>query len=316
MASAGSASIVSAGSGTSSRRGKRRRMRLLGTIDAHDHAVSRMVIGGRGDDGGGGRSNAESSGEESRDDGYTLATASSNGTTIRVFGLPGCERLWEWHRGTRPCQFHSISWNGSLADRLVAYGSRGTIHVFGWEGRGKGHGDGEGGEGDKINDPSILTDFQSIGDSRRRSSALDYVKDENRIAGVSKPFFRRVGRSLLFRRHSSAAVPSATRATLASNAGADGSSSGKHRSYAKIKPQFAPGGDLDGGGSGCSKPSLVVALLNVPGGQDVGDGGGDVRREDTLVVCSSDGELRQYSVRSDGTTEMSRMENVFNVVRE
>ena len=82
----------------------RRRCHLHTTIDSHEHPVTRMVIG------------------YSSQSSY-VATASSKGTTIRVFGL--------WHLGSRSCQIVSLSWNG-MGDRLVSYGSSNTIHVFEW----------------------------------------------------------------------------------------------------------------------------------------------------------------------------------------
>eukprot|EP00956_Cyclotella_meneghiniana_P033956 scaffold100628_cov85-Cyclotella_meneghiniana.AAC.3 len=69
----------------------RRRCHLHTTIDSHERPVTRMVIG------------------YSSQSSY-VATASSKGTTIRVFGL--------WHLGSRSCQIVSLSWNG-MADSFV-----------------------------------------------------------------------------------------------------------------------------------------------------------------------------------------------------
>ena len=95
------------------------RIHFLTSINAHDHSVTRMLIG---------------SGKFTQQ--TYMATASSKGTTIRVFGLPHGSLLWEWHRGSRQCQIYSISWNGS-ADRLATFGSSGTIHVFDWKGENR-----------------------------------------------------------------------------------------------------------------------------------------------------------------------------------
>jgi len=55
----------------------KRRLQLLTTINAHDHSVTRMLIGGGG------------KGKTSLCCSSYLATVSSKGTTIRLFGLPG-----------------------------------------------------------------------------------------------------------------------------------------------------------------------------------------------------------------------------------
>ena len=36
----------------------------------------------------------------------------------------------------------------------------------------------------------------------------------------------------------------------------------------------------------------------------------NLSREDTVVMCSSNGELRQYSVKLDGTTKLAQLEDV------
>ena len=81
--SSGNVSVYSCVSGSASahsagqiRKKVRRWCHLHSTIDAHEHSMTRLLIG----------SSSSSS---------FLATASSKGTAIRVFGLPHGEQLWE-----------------------------------------------------------------------------------------------------------------------------------------------------------------------------------------------------------------------------
>ena len=69
----------------------RRRLELVTTIDAHDHAVTRMVIG--------------TSEQKS-----FLATCSSKGTSIRIYTLSEGKLMYEWYRGARACKISSLSW--------------------------------------------------------------------------------------------------------------------------------------------------------------------------------------------------------------
>lgn len=58
-----------------------------------------------------------------------LATASTKGTVIRVFSVPGAQKLWQFRRGTREARVWSLAWNpvGSL---LACASERGTVHIF------------------------------------------------------------------------------------------------------------------------------------------------------------------------------------------
>ena len=69
----------------------RRRLELVTKIDAHDHAVTRMVIG---------TSERKS----------FLATCSSKGTYIRIYSLSDGKFMHEWYRGARACKISSLSW--------------------------------------------------------------------------------------------------------------------------------------------------------------------------------------------------------------
>mmetsp|Transcript_22795 Transcript_22795/g.48037 ORF Transcript_22795/g.48037 Transcript_22795/m.48037 type:complete len:596 (+) Transcript_22795:360-2147(+) len=252
----------------------KRRIHLLTTIDAHEHAVTRMLIGGLG-----------------KDQQTFLATVSSKGTTIRVFSLPQGQHVWEWHRGSRACQFHSLSWNAT-ADRLASYGTSGTIHVFDWQKKKLKVEKAESTD-DVVDDDSH--DFEQVNDDEG-PRVLD--KQEN----ASKPLLRRIGSSI--KRH----------ATSNSNAPI------KHRSMAKIK--YKPSESVLAGtaatrGQSASAAassnsswsnSLVIALLERNHSEDRKNDYAE--NEDTLVVCSMDGELRQYSVKNDKTIGLIQIEDV------
>lgn len=241
----------------------KRRIKLLSTINAHDHSVTRMLIGG-----GGGK------GQQST----FLATVSSKGTAVRIFGLPQGDYLWEWHRGQRSCQFYSLSWN-SAGDRLATYGSSGTIHVFSWN-------------KEKQQPPELL---ESVGDDDAANDGGHFEKvDDNSGPRVldgtkkgSKPLLRRIGSSIRRKAASSNAAPI------------------KHRSFTKMK--YKPSALPDANASSTSNPklqTLVLALL---------DRNEREEKEDTLAVCSMEGELRQYSVQCAGrkdSMQLTRIEDV------
>ncbi|KAJ6556646.1 WD40 repeat-like protein [Mycena vulgaris] len=77
--------------------------------------------------------------------GQLLATASVKGTVIRVFGVPSCDKLYQFRRGARETHIHSLAFNG--AGTLLAAGSeRGTVHLWkvGRAGPPNGNGNGNG----------------------------------------------------------------------------------------------------------------------------------------------------------------------------
>lgn len=237
----------------------KRRIHLLATIDAHEHSVTRMLIGGS-----------------------FLATASAKGTSIRVFSLPTGECLSEWHRGSRSCSIHSISWNGT-ADRLVSYGSSGTIHVFDWNSQQQKK-QLVGGNMSANYEHGENKDFQEVNENSER----DRSEHEVDVKAV-RPLYKRIGASL---RRCAVLMEG----TTASNAPV------KHRSFIKLKCPTSPKG----------RPQhLVVALLDRNNNSGIIQGNDDeMNREETLAMCSLDGELRQYSLKADGSAELVLMETV------
>jgi len=92
--------------------GKKPAMELMNTFNAHSHSIGKIAIGG--------------------DDVKTqkvFATASIQGTIIRVFRLSDCEKLYELQRGSSPSTIRSISFNME-ASRISVSSFKGTIHIF------------------------------------------------------------------------------------------------------------------------------------------------------------------------------------------
>jgi autophagy-related protein 18 len=58
-----------------------------------------------------------------------LATSSEKGTVIRVWSIPGAEKLYQFRRGTREAKIYSINFN--LVSTLLAVSSaHDTVHIF------------------------------------------------------------------------------------------------------------------------------------------------------------------------------------------
>ncbi|KAK0652097.1 WD40-repeat-containing domain protein [Cercophora newfieldiana] len=62
-------------------------------------------------------------------DGTMLATASETGTIIRVFTIPGGQKIHEFRRGSIPSTIHSLSFNLS-STLLCASSASETVHIF------------------------------------------------------------------------------------------------------------------------------------------------------------------------------------------
>ena len=61
--------------------------------------------------------------------GSLLATSSDKGTVIRVWSIPGAEKLYQFRRGTREAKIYSMNFN--LVSTLLAVSSmHDTVHIF------------------------------------------------------------------------------------------------------------------------------------------------------------------------------------------
>lgn len=82
--------------------------------------------------------------------GTMLATASDKGTVVRVFSVPGAQKLWQFRRGSQSARIFSINFN--LASSLLAVSSdSSTIHIYRLASRQNG---GSGGDSHLLQEPS------------------------------------------------------------------------------------------------------------------------------------------------------------------
>ena len=61
--------------------------------------------------------------------GTMLATASDKGTVIRVWSIPGAEKLYQFRRGTREAKIYSINFN-AVSTLLAVSSAHDTVHIF------------------------------------------------------------------------------------------------------------------------------------------------------------------------------------------
>ena len=61
--------------------------------------------------------------------GTLLATASEKGTVIRVWGVPGAEKLYQFRRGTREARIYSLNFN-VVSTLLAVSSAHDMVHIF------------------------------------------------------------------------------------------------------------------------------------------------------------------------------------------
>lgn len=61
--------------------------------------------------------------------GTILATASDKGTVIRVWSIPGSEKLYQFRRGTREARIYSMNFN-VMSTLLAVSSAHDTVHIF------------------------------------------------------------------------------------------------------------------------------------------------------------------------------------------
>ncbi|KAL0569375.1 autophagy protein [Marasmius crinis-equi] len=77
--------------------------------------------------------------------GSLLATSSEKGTVIRVWSVPGAEKLYQFRRGTREAKIYSMNFN-SVGSLLAVSSAHDTVHIFKLGAKGAAGG-GAGGNG-------------------------------------------------------------------------------------------------------------------------------------------------------------------------
>ncbi|KAF9064086.1 WD40-repeat-containing domain protein [Rhodocollybia butyracea] len=61
--------------------------------------------------------------------GTILATSSDKGTVIRVWSIPGAEKLYQFRRGTREAKIYSMNFN-TVSTLLAVSSAHDTVHIF------------------------------------------------------------------------------------------------------------------------------------------------------------------------------------------
>ncbi|KZS97373.1 WD40 repeat-like protein, partial [Sistotremastrum niveocremeum HHB9708] len=61
--------------------------------------------------------------------GTLLATSSDKGTVIRIWSVPGAEKLYQFRRGTREAKIYSMNFN-SMSTLLAVSSAHDTVHIF------------------------------------------------------------------------------------------------------------------------------------------------------------------------------------------
>jgi autophagy-related protein 18 len=110
-----------------------------------------------------------------------LATASDKGTVIRVWSIPGAEKLYQFRRGTREARIYSINFN-VVSSLLAVSSAHDTVHIFKL-GPQKAPSSSSSKKNDGLSSPP-----ESI-DSREGSAGMDggyeAFADERKRSGVS-----------------------------------------------------------------------------------------------------------------------------------
>ncbi|EIW74444.1 WD40 repeat-like protein [Coniophora puteana RWD-64-598 SS2] len=135
--------------------------------------------------------------------GTLLATASDKGTVIRVWSVPGAEKLYQFRRGTREAKIYSMSFN-AVSTLLAVSSAHDTVHIFklgpGQKGGKRNGSSGGAGAGER---PESPRENESI-DSREGVQGADggyeaFIDDRRKGNSVGSTFRRtslRVGKSL------------------------------------------------------------------------------------------------------------------------
>lgn len=104
--------------------------------------------------------------------GTMLATASEKGTVIRVWSIPGAEKLYQFRRGTREAKIYSINFN--LVSTLLAVSSaHDTVHIFKLGPQKSGSSSGTSNNSSGSKNPQTPSSPSASIDSREGTHGLD-----------------------------------------------------------------------------------------------------------------------------------------------
>jgi autophagy-related protein 18 len=123
--------------------------------------------------------------------GTLLATASDKGTVIRVWSVPGAERLWQFRRGTREARIYSMSFN-AVGSLLAVSSAHDTVHIFKLGARqGPGSGSSSSEKKDRPASPMDSVDSRDPDDGRGAGDYDSFVDERKKSSSVSSVLRRR-----------------------------------------------------------------------------------------------------------------------------
>ena len=138
--------------------------------------------------------------------GTMLATASDKGTVIRVFSVPGAQKLYQFRRGSYPARIYSINFN-AVSTLLCVSSDTETVHIFklaaGGGGKGTGGKGGAGGgsgsspslasyEGSDTGSPTGSTNGGGSGSGSGRNGGYEaFIDTKKKGGGISGTLRRR-----------------------------------------------------------------------------------------------------------------------------
>ncbi|KAG8906561.1 autophagy protein [Tulasnella sp. 403] len=117
--------------------------------------------------------------------GTMLATCSTKGTVIRVFSLPGAEKLYQFRRGMQGARIHSITFN-TMGSLMAVSSATDTVHIFKLSGKGA---NGNGPSKASQSSPAPSVDSQSGGGALE--GGYEAFIDGKKKSGVSQSIKRR-----------------------------------------------------------------------------------------------------------------------------
>lgn len=118
--------------------------------------------------------------------GTLLATASDKGTIIRVWSVPGAERLWQFRRGTRETKIYSMAFN-TVGSLLAVSSAHDTVHIFKLGGRQVSGNS----KKDRPSSPLESIDSKDQDDGRAAGDYDTFVDERKKSGGVSASLRRR-----------------------------------------------------------------------------------------------------------------------------
>ncbi|KIP11814.1 hypothetical protein PHLGIDRAFT_10367 [Phlebiopsis gigantea 11061_1 CR5-6] len=122
--------------------------------------------------------------------GTMLATASDKGTVIRVWSIPGAEKLYQFRRGTREAKIYSINFN--LVSTLLAVSSaHDTVHIFKLGPQKSGNGSVANGSKSVQSPASPSASIDSREGTHGLDGGYEAYADKKRSGGVSSSLKRR-----------------------------------------------------------------------------------------------------------------------------